>query len=197
MMHQVGSLPAEGEWIELSYRHWPLKAFLCLSLQRESGLKCQPWCMPAHLPESLPAEGEWIEIMPAPGERWNSWSLLAEGEWIEISWKMKWQTRKQSVSPRRGRVDWNGIGERLITVGNPVSPCRGRVDWNNTNYEGNPKAGKSLPAEGEWIEISSHKQYTSCHGGLSQQRESGLKYNLYLLLRHCQASHPVKGERIK
>ena len=45
--------------------------------------------MPAHLPESLPAEGEWIEIMPAPGERWNSWSLLAEGEWIEISWKMK------------------------------------------------------------------------------------------------------------
>ena len=55
----------------------------------------------------------------------------------------------------------------------------------------------SLPAEGEWIEISSHKQYTSCHGGLSLQRESELKYNLYLLLLHCQASHPVKGERIK
>jgi len=75
-----GSLPAWGEWIEISHPILSTAWVTCLSPHGESGLKCfirppeggQLW--------SLPAWGEWIEIIVAVAERLGDTGLSPHGE---------------------------------------------------------------------------------------------------------------------
>ena len=149
----------------------------------------------------------------------NCWSLPAEGEWIEISYWVG-QSSPMTVSPCRGRVDWNILDEpfRPAVTGLSLQRESGlkcfrfmivplRLSGLSLQRESGlkclcmilygffirslPAEGewieiivpiarifigcRSLPAEGEWIEMAHHSGKSRTSRGLSLQRESGLK----------------------